>query len=266
MALLYAEFTNFIRIEQSVFHWIFEKDLGYFATYALVILPLFYMLLCTYYGLFSIKIASWYELYKGHSDPVSMIWSGTLFARMIYPMSYNFITILKVKNTNYSEVLTILEDFSILGEGVNNYLFPIILIVFFAMNLFSVWSFLFNLCGLSQYAFDELETESRIKEGRITVSQRKKDWFISGDIDEAFMKYSYSSDEDGATSPTKNGYPSFEKSSSNFLPKSKNQFEYDKTPNKRTSFKLNLNDSESSGGEFQGMHNKTFMSLTLIFI
>lgn len=131
LGVLYAEFTNFINIKESVFHWIFKNDLGYFVTYLFVIVPLFYMLLCTYYGLFSVKIASWYELYRGHSDPVSMIWSGTIFARLIYPMSYNFITILKVGNTNYSKVLGILKDFSILGEDMNKYFFPAVLILFF---------------------------------------------------------------------------------------------------------------------------------------
>lgn len=144
IALLYAEFTNFINFDFSLFNWIFEKDLGYFVTYVLMFFPLVYMLTCTYYGLFSVKLTSWYELYKGHSDPVSMLWSGTIFARLIYPMSYNFITIMKVKNTNYSKVLGILEDFKVLGEGMNRYFFPIVLILFFLMNLFNIWSRLFN--------------------------------------------------------------------------------------------------------------------------
>lgn len=107
-------------------------------------MPLSYMLACTYYGLFSVKLTSWYELFKGHSDPVSMIWSGTIFARLIYPMSYNFITIMKVKNTNYSNVLGILDDFTILGDGMNRYFFPVVLLLFFLMNLFNLWSRLFN--------------------------------------------------------------------------------------------------------------------------
>lgn len=144
LALLYAEFTNFIRFEFSFFSWIFDRDLGYFLTYLLMFLPLSYMLTCTYYGLFSVKLASWYELYKGHSDPVSMIWSGTIFARLIYPMSYNFITIMKVNNTNYAKVLGILEDFNLLGKGMNRYFFPVVLLIFFLMNLLDLWSRLFG--------------------------------------------------------------------------------------------------------------------------
>jgi hypothetical protein len=202
IALLYAEFTNFIKIDFSLFNWIFEKDLGFFLTYLLMFIPLFYMLICTYFGLFSVKLASWYELYKGHSDPVSMIWSGTIFARLIYPMSYNFITIMKVENTNYSNVLTILDDFTILGDGMNRYFFPIVLIIFFLMNLLNLWSRLFNACGLSQYSFDEFETEGRIKEGRITVDQRRKELYENGEIDEAFLRNTYSSDSE-SESPKK---------------------------------------------------------------
>lgn len=45
LALLYAEFTNFINIKFSFFNWIFENDLGYFLTYILMFLPLSYMLI-----------------------------------------------------------------------------------------------------------------------------------------------------------------------------------------------------------------------------
>lgn len=44
LALLYAEFSNFINLDFSFFSWIFTSDLGYFPTYFLMILPLSYML------------------------------------------------------------------------------------------------------------------------------------------------------------------------------------------------------------------------------
>lgn len=196
LALLYAEFSNFMKIDFSLFNWIFESNFGYFVTFVLMFFPLTYMLVCTYYGLFSVKLASWYELYKGHSDPVSMIWSATILARLIYPMSYNFITIMKVRNTNYSQVLTIFEDFRVLGDGMNRYFFPIVLIVFFLMNLFNLWSRLFNACGLSQYSFDQWETNVRVKEGRLTVDQRRKELYEAGEIDEVFLQNTHSSDSE----------------------------------------------------------------------
>lgn len=252
LALLYAEFSNFVKINFSMFNWILDKDLGFLVSYFLMSIPLGYMLICTYFGLFSVKLASWYELYKGHTDPVSMLWSGTIFARLIYPMSYNFITIMKVKNTNYSLVLTILEDFTILGDGMNRYFFPIVLIIFFVMNLLNLWSRLFNACGLSQYSFDEYETEGRIKEGRITVDQRRKELYENGEIDEAFLRNTYSSDSEndspkkgeivsinsgvkGAVSPIK----SRERSDSDSFRRGK------VVKTKRNSFRLAVSDSES---------------------
>ena len=49
LALLYAEFTNFINIDDSLFNWIFKKDLGYFFTYVLLFFPLFYMVVIKLY-------------------------------------------------------------------------------------------------------------------------------------------------------------------------------------------------------------------------
>lgn len=257
LALLYAEFTNFIRIDISLFSWIFKNDLGFVLSYILVFFPLFYMLVCTYFGLFSVKLTSWYELYKGHSDPVSMFWSGTIFARLIYPMSYNVITIMKVSNTNYSKVLTILDDFTILGDGMNRYFFPIVLLIFFFMNLLNLWSRLFNACGLSQYSFDEFETEGRIKEGRITVDQRRRELYQNGEIDEAFLKYTVDSDSEigspfGAQPCSINSgvqgsiTPMRKRSRGNSFKRGK------VVRTKRNSFQLAVSDSEDSQTESDG--------------
>jgi len=196
VVLLYTELTNFIKIDISTFSWIVNGHFNFTATFILLFVPLSYMLACTYFGFFSVKLASWYELYKNHSDPVSMIWSGTMLARMIYPMSYNFITLVRAKNTAYSEVLTILEDFTILGRGMNQYFFPVVLVLFFLMNLFNIWSKLFNCLGLNQFSFDKLEAESRIQEGRISVDQRRKELYEMGEIDDVFLRSSMSSDSE----------------------------------------------------------------------
>ena len=196
LALLYAEFTNFLKVDISFLSWIVKGNLNFPSMIVLLIIPLSYMLACTYHGFFSVKLASWYELHKGHSDPVSMIWSGTMLARLIYPMSYNFITIMRAPNTNYAEVLTILDDFTILGDWMNRYFFPMVLIIFFLLNLFNLYSRIFKALGLTQFSFDEFEAESRIKEGQITVDQRRKELFENGEIDEIFMRSSMTSDSE----------------------------------------------------------------------
>lgn len=179
-----------------------------------------------------------------------MFWSGTIFARLIYPMSYNFITIMKVRNTNYAAVLGILEDFTVLGEGMNQYFFPIVLILFFLMNLFNIWTRLFNKCGLSQYSFDELETDVRVNEGRITVDQRRKELYEAGEIDEAFLRNTYSSDSE-IESPIGKIYSinSGIQGSVSPLKKREKESSLKKGPivrTKRNSFQLAVSDSEES--------------------
>lgn len=101
------------------------------------------------------------------------------------------------------------------------------------------------MCGLSQYSFDELETDSRIKEGKLTVEQRKKEWFLNGDIDEAFVKSAYSSDED----PNGNSSPDSKYRTSSFTINSRKSEEptNDTTKGKRKkSFKIQLESDEES--------------------
>ena len=259
LMLLYAEFTNFINIKDSLFNWIFNQDLGYFPTYILLFVPLFYMVVCTYFGLFSVKLASWYELYKGHSDPVSMLWSGTIFARLIYPMSYNFISILKVEHTSYADVLGILDDFTVFGDGMNKYFFPIVLIIFFLMNLFNLWVRLFNLCGISQYAFDEAETESRVLEGKLTLAQHRKDMYYNGEIDEVFLRSSFASDSEDESSPSKKIYAISSGLNEDFVnnkPKNSPDEESKGDKKRRKSFKIKINDDDSSNSESDSSSKK----------
>lgn len=181
-----------------------------------------------------------------------MIWSGTIFARLIYPMSYNFITIMKVKNTNYAVVLGILNDFTILGEGMNRYFFPAVLLLFFLMNLLNLWTRLLNACGLSQYSFDTLETDSRVKEGRITVDQRRKELYENGEIDEVFLRNTYSSDSEAESPLGKQIYSvnSGIKGAVSPIKARKKSDSFKKgviVRTKRNSFQLAVSDSEGSG-------------------
>mmetsp|Transcript_20431 Transcript_20431/g.20157 ORF Transcript_20431/g.20157 Transcript_20431/m.20157 type:complete len:282 (+) Transcript_20431:1039-1884(+) len=251
IVLLYTELTNFIKIDISTFSWIVNGNFNFATTFILLFIPLSYMLACIYFGFFSVKLASWYELYKNHSDPVSMIWSGTMLARMIYPMSYNFITLVRAKNTAYSVVLTILDDFTILGRWMNLYFFPVVLVLFFVMNVFDIWSKLFNCLGLNQFSFDKLETESRIQEGKISVDQRRKELFEIGEIDEVFLRNSMSSDSEAENSMVGQKYsinsgipgaisPSNRRSRGNSFKRGKI------VRTKRNSFQLAVSDSDES--------------------
>ena len=176
-------------------------------------------------------------------------------------MSYNFISILKLGNTNYGEVLGILEDFTVFGEGMNKYFFPIVLLIFFTMNLFNLWVRLFNIWGISQYAFDESETEARITEGKLTLAQHRKDMYHNGEIDEVFLRSSFASDSEDDSSPSKKILAissglneTFTKSRS----KNPSDEESGEEKKRRKSFKLKINgdDGEDSNSESDSSKKK----------
>jgi len=148
-AVLYGELANFFNIEFSFFNVIISLEYGYFVTNLLVFIPFSYIIITTYFGLFSFKITKWYELYPKHTDSVSLIYSASFLARLIYPICFNFLKLAQIEKTQFSIAMSSLSEGTIFGEGINRFFFPICLILFFFMNLFNLYRWLLSLCGWS---------------------------------------------------------------------------------------------------------------------
>ncbi len=118
-AVLYAEIANFFKIEFRFLDKIITLRKGYFTTNLLMFLPLSYILVTTYIGLFSFRITQWYELYPRHSDPASLVWAATILARLLYPMCYNYLEISQIQKAEFLTVLSSLSEGTIFGAGIN---------------------------------------------------------------------------------------------------------------------------------------------------
>jgi|JI10StandDraft_1071094.scaffolds.fasta_scaffold379861_2 hypothetical protein len=68
----------------------------------IMLFALLYLALCTYYGLFNLKIASFYEFHPNqHTDAFSLLSSATILTRLAPALCINFCALLMIKETAF---------------------------------------------------------------------------------------------------------------------------------------------------------------------
>lgn len=89
--ILAIEIASFIVGEK--FSDFMAVDIANFAeAYTVSFLPLFYIAMCTFYGLFSMKFSYFFALrWDHHTDPSSLLFCATLLMRLAAPMVYNYL-------------------------------------------------------------------------------------------------------------------------------------------------------------------------------
>lgn len=172
--IVIAEFSRFIHQDLNVLRSLIIDETNYFLSFALTFPRLLYTCLWTYYGLFRFKLLSIYKMQFESTDEISLIYSATMLARLVYPLSYNFLFVLDLRDTNFEEIMTILNDFDLLSQVVDKYVFPVLIVAVCICTMFGVVSRVLNWIGLSRYNFDRHDTELRIEEGRIIVNEKRK--------------------------------------------------------------------------------------------
>ena len=174
LLVVLGESTLFLDQPVGLLPLLFQTDHGNTATQALCAVPLVYILTCADFALFKLKLTGFYGLY-GHNqtDPSNLAWSAYFLARISAPLCYNFLLFIKVKGTMFCEVMGVIDLVPVLGQNFTLY-FPLVLIVFCAMNLFKVYSKLMGLVGLSQFNFVSIFEEGRVEEGANLIAGGKE--------------------------------------------------------------------------------------------
>jgi hypothetical protein len=71
--------------------------IGKLLSYTLSILFLLYMSLCIYYGLFNLKVTSFYELHANQqTDPFSLLYSANFLTKLAPPLCFNFLQMINL--------------------------------------------------------------------------------------------------------------------------------------------------------------------------
>ncbi|EGR30759.1 lmbr1-like conserved region family protein, putative [Ichthyophthirius multifiliis] len=142
----------------------------------LVLIPLIYISICVYYGLFKVKIFGLFGLYKYHqTDAPSLMFYSINFARVSAPISYNYLKILGLKNSCFEKIIGTMDEVPILGQA-NAYFFPMILIILILFNLFDVYKKILQALGLEQFDFSDNFDHQKINAGKGLLQKARNQW------------------------------------------------------------------------------------------
>lgn len=173
--IILGEITLFLDFPIGLFPLMFKTDNGITLTQVLCALPLSYIILCTYFGLFNLKLSGWYGLYpNNHTDSSSLVWSSLILARLSAPLCYNFLLFLKIKKTVYSEVMGLIDLLPFVGTQFTSF-FPLLLIVFCFLNAFKIYGKVMSTLGMSQLSFEDSHSHTKVNEGKALVQRAKSE-------------------------------------------------------------------------------------------
>jgi len=163
----------------SLLSLLFKKGHGFGATQLLCIVPLGYMVCTAYWSVFRLKVAGWYGLYSNHNtDTSSLLWCSSILARLSAPLCYHFLLLIRVKDTEFQEMMGQMNVVPVLGESFNE-LFPIVVGFLCLCNLLNVYSRLVQLCGLDALEFEwvpstSVDSSDLQAEGRRLVERERR--------------------------------------------------------------------------------------------
>lgn len=118
-------------------------------TQAVCMLPLAYVVYAAYWSIFRLKFAGWYGLYPNHNtDASSLLWCAATLARLVPPLCYNFVLLVRADGSSLQRVMGRMEDVPVLG-GTSNRIFPVLVGLFCVCNLLNFYTKLVQIFGLA---------------------------------------------------------------------------------------------------------------------
>ena len=141
-------------------------------------IPLFYLIVCSYWSLFQLRIFRYYRLIPGqHSDSNSLLFSAAYLTRLAAPLALNFIHMLKLKGTIFQDVMSSMEKVPIIGDSLFNEYAPMLLIVVCAFFGFNVLGRVLWCCECSKYYYhDPSLNDDEIEYGKALVRDERGLW------------------------------------------------------------------------------------------
>lgn len=115
-----------------------------------------YLSLCVYYGLFNLKVTSFYELHGSQqTDAFSLLYSANFLTKLAAPLCFNFLNVLHLEGTAFQRMLGVGSGYQavpLIGDEFQK-LFPATLVLLVLCNAFDVWTKLMVCLGLDEFTF-----------------------------------------------------------------------------------------------------------------
>eukprot|EP00245_Coleochaete_scutata_P015769 TRINITY_DN7165_c0_g3_i1.p1 TRINITY_DN7165_c0_g3~~TRINITY_DN7165_c0_g3_i1.p1 ORF type:complete len:635 (-),score=101.42 TRINITY_DN7165_c0_g3_i1:603-2246(-) len=141
--IIFAEGTIILQkyeTDLSIFSILIKKAKGLeIVIQLLVMFPLTYICVCTYYSLFRLGMFSMYYFVPKHTDSVSLLMNCSLMSRYAAPMCKNFLSLIDIKNrTTFEQKMG--EGMMLLGTNLFEIIVPLFMVVYTCLIMANVHS------------------------------------------------------------------------------------------------------------------------------
>lgn len=151
-----------------------DENLGWAALELTSFLFILYMCACTYSTLFKVRVFDYLILSQHHTDPGSLLFTGSYLCRLTFPLCYNFLNMLQDdENSTFSEYIGKAVNFApLLGDGYNKWL-PVMVLVIACITLFNLHGRVLRLFGVKGITAQPDPRDPEILEGRRVIEQER---------------------------------------------------------------------------------------------
>lgn len=114
-----------------------------------------YLSIAVNQGLFKLKLADLYALYKNQqTDAPSLLFASINFSRVSVPLCFNFLRLTQIKNSNFQQMMGQMDQGFFPDDS--SLLFSSLLVLLCLCNLFDVWTIMLRPLGLDYYSFNNM--------------------------------------------------------------------------------------------------------------
>lgn len=172
--IVWCEITLTSSKDLSPFYHMIERiPITGFAKQIFCLVVIFYMALCAYTTLFKIKIFNFYRLVPHQmSDGGSIMFSANYLCRLAAPLSYNFLSLINLRDTNFDAVMGSMATGG-LGKDFNVG-FPILVAVLCLFALFNVYSKIGSICCIKALRYRPDDDEALIGAGETILAEARE--------------------------------------------------------------------------------------------
>eukprot|EP00775_Hariotina_reticulata_P003223 gene3223-3500_t len=141
----------------------------------LVMWPLAYICICTYFALFRLNAFNYNKLMPRTTTGAALMQNGSLMARFAAPTCWNLLHMIHMdgvvdgETTVFTENMGTMQVLPLLGKHLNTYL-PLLLVVHCLLIWLNLWDKLAGACVSSKYKFNNDDVDDQYTEkGRVLI-------------------------------------------------------------------------------------------------
>ncbi|KAL0218790.1 hypothetical protein P9112_004443 [Eukaryota sp. TZLM1-RC] len=166
IVLLFSELSLVSDSLTSPLSFFLSKSTSTTLNSLLIMMPIGYFTLCGFFSLANLKKSRDYCILKKLTTPWSGIFLSGFMLRLIFPLCYNYLTILKLEETAFIHLFGPMEDVPILGVTISTWLPTAILLICF-LALGECFTSVLKMFGVSTFDYEEaIEDAGSLVEGR----------------------------------------------------------------------------------------------------